>query len=154
MRALFERRQLAVAHRVQDPAGILVAEVVQAHALPVPERTQRCRGELGREGKRLQASEDAVPAEHGHEPGEARRRKTAPTCDERREAQRREIDEAAAVGRFQRLRVALQPRCLVDPALEIPPHPQLSADRVHGYRPAAPIPGISATTSTGVLHLS
>ena len=47
VRALLEGRHLAVPHLVQDPAGILVAEVVQADPLPVPERPQRRRGELG-----------------------------------------------------------------------------------------------------------
>jgi hypothetical protein len=50
VRALLEGRQLAVAHLVQDPARILVAGVVQANALPVPERPQRRRGSSGVNG--------------------------------------------------------------------------------------------------------
>jgi hypothetical protein len=68
VRPLFERRHLAVPHLVEDPAGVLVAEVVGPHALPVAERDQRRRGKLRRERQRLQAREDAVAAEHRHEP--------------------------------------------------------------------------------------
>ena len=73
VRPLLERGQLAVAHLVQDPAGVLVAEVVDPRALPSRQLAQRGRGELGRERQRLQAGEDAVAAEHGHEPRQARR---------------------------------------------------------------------------------
>ena len=38
VRPLLEGRHLAVAHLVEDPAGILVAEVVEPYALPVAER--------------------------------------------------------------------------------------------------------------------
>ena len=38
VRTLLERRHLAVAHLVEDPPRILVAEVVDPHALPVAER--------------------------------------------------------------------------------------------------------------------
>ena len=75
VRALLERRHLPVAHLVEDPARVLVAEVVEPNALPVAERAQRRRGELGRERQRLQAREDAVAAEHRHEPREPRGRK-------------------------------------------------------------------------------
>ena len=68
-------------------------------ALPVPECLQGRRRQLGREGQRLQAGEDAVAAEHGHEPGEPGRGKAPPTGDQRREAERGQVDQAAAVGR-------------------------------------------------------
>ena len=99
VRPLLERGHLAVAHLVQDPARVLVAEVVDARSLPLAERAQRRRRELGRERQRLQAREDAVAAEHRHEPGQARGGQAAAAGDERREAQRGEVDEAAAVGR-------------------------------------------------------
>ena len=41
VRALLERRQLPVAHLVEDPAGVLVPEVVDAASLPVAESLQR-----------------------------------------------------------------------------------------------------------------
>ena len=85
VRPLLERGHLAVAHLVQDPARILVAEVVDAGALPVAERAQRRRGELGRERQRLQAREDAVAAEHRHEPRQAGGRQA---CARRRRAAR------------------------------------------------------------------
>ena len=125
MRPLLEGRHLAVAHLVQDAPRVLVAEVVQAHALPIPEREQRRRRELGRERKRLQAGENAVPAEHGHEPGEAGRRETVSSGDERREAQRCKVDEAAVVCRLQRLPVALDARRVVHPTLQVPAHSPL-----------------------------
>ena len=74
VRPLLERGHLAVAHLVEDPPGILVAEVVDPRALPVAERPQRRRRELRRERQRLQAGEDAVAAEHRHEPRQARPR--------------------------------------------------------------------------------
>src|SRR4029453_11030640 len=46
-RPLLERRELAVPHLVEDPSGILVAEVVDNRPLPVPERSQGRRCELG-----------------------------------------------------------------------------------------------------------
>jgi hypothetical protein len=129
VRPLLERRHLPVAHLVQDPARILVAEIVQADALPVAERAQRGRRELGGERKRLQARENAVATEHGHEPWETCCRKTAPARDEGREAQRREIDEATPVGRLQRILVAFDARRVVDPALQVAPHTQPRALR-------------------------
>jgi hypothetical protein len=95
VRPLLERRHLAVAHLVEDAARVLVAEVVDAAALPVPEGLQGRRGQLGRERQRLQAGEDAVAAEHGHEPGEPGRGKAPPTGDQRREAERGQVDQAA-----------------------------------------------------------
>ena len=50
VRPLLERGHLAVAHLVEDPAGILVAEVVAPAALPVAEHAQRRRGQLRRNG--------------------------------------------------------------------------------------------------------
>ena len=98
VRPLLEGRHLAVAHLVEDPARVLVAEVVDARALALAERAQRRRGELRRERQRLQAREDAVAAEHGHEPRQARGGQRAPGHRAGREAQRREVDEAAVVG--------------------------------------------------------
>ena len=91
VRALFEGGHLAVAHLVGDAARVLVAEVVDSGSLPVSERTQRRGGELGRERERLQAGEDAVAPEHGHEPRQPGGRKRLPrpaTGGEKRSAAR------------------------------------------------------------------
>src|SRR5204862_2592761 len=55
VRPFLERRQLAVAHLVQDPPRILVEEVYHAAALPVAVRWQRRHSELWLERMRLQA---------------------------------------------------------------------------------------------------
>ena len=81
MRPLLEGGHLAVTELVQDAARILVAEVVQSDSLPFPERAKRRGCELGRERERLEAREDAVPAEHGHEPGQAGGRQAPPARD-------------------------------------------------------------------------
>ena len=78
MRPLLERGHLAVAHLVEDPAGVLVAEVVDAAALPVAEVAERRRRELRREREGLQAGEDAVAPEHRHEPRQAGRGQAVP----------------------------------------------------------------------------
>jgi hypothetical protein len=118
VRAFFERRHLAVPHLVQDAARILVAEVVAAAALAFAELAQRGGRELGRERQRLQAREDAVAAEHGHEPREAGGRQTAATGGPGREAQGREVDQAARVDHLQPLPVGLQRRRVVEPLLK------------------------------------
>ena len=122
MRPLLEGGHLPVAQLVQDPPGILVAEVVQSGSLPFPERSKRGGGELGRERERLEAREDAVPAEHGHEPGQAGGRQAPPACDRGRETQCGEIDEAPPVGRLQLVLVTFEPRCTVEPLLQIALH--------------------------------
>jgi hypothetical protein len=53
---------------MEDPAGVLVPEVVPTAALPVAQHAQGRGGQLGRERERLEAGEDAVAAEHRHEP--------------------------------------------------------------------------------------
>ena len=98
VRPLLEGRHLAVAHLVEDPARVLVAEVVDPRALALAERQQRRLRELRRERQRLQAREDAVAAEHGHEPRQARGGQRAARHRAGREAQRGEVDEAAVVG--------------------------------------------------------
>ena len=107
---------------MQDPAGILVAEVVEAAALPVSEREERRRGELGRERQRLQACEDAVSAEHRHEPGKPGSGKALAAHHRRREAECGEVDETTPVRRLQRLPVALHPWRIVEPSLEASSH--------------------------------
>ena len=119
VRPLLEGGHLPVAHLVEDPARVLVAEVVDAAPLPVPERAQGRRRQLRRERQRLQAGEDAVAAEHGHEPRQAGGRQAPPSGDRRREAQGGEVDEAAPVRRLERLPVALESRRLREPALQV-----------------------------------
>lgn len=122
MRSFFERGQLAVAHLVQDAAGVLVAEVVRARALPLAEREQRGGCELWDERQRLQAREDAVAAEQRHEPRQSCGGKRTARHRERVEPERREVDEAAPVRVGQRFPVAAQRRCLADPRLEVAHH--------------------------------
>ena len=126
MGAFLERRHLAVAHLVEDPAGVLVAEVVAAAALPVAQRTQGRRGQFRRERQRLQAREDAVAAEHRHEPRQARGRQALAARDRRREAQGGQVDEAAPVGGLERAEIALEARRIGDPLLEAALHVRTS----------------------------
>jgi hypothetical protein len=84
---------------VQDAAGVLVAEVVGPAALPVAQDPERRRRQFWGERQRLQAGEDAVAAEHRHEPRQACRGQAPCARDGRREPQRREVDQAAPVGR-------------------------------------------------------
>ena len=117
VRPLLERRHLAVAHLVEDPAGILVAEVVHAAALPVCRaRAAWSRASSGANGQRLQAREDAVTAEHRHEPRQSGGRQAARPAIGGREAQRGEVDEAAPVGGLQSIVVAFQTGCFREPA--------------------------------------
>jgi hypothetical protein len=123
VRPFLEGRHLAVAHLVQDPPGVFVAEVVHPGALGLAERAESGRRQLRREGERLQAGEDAVAAEHGHEPGETGRRQApAAPDDRRREAQGRQVDEAATVGCLERVPVRFLRRGFVQPALQAPRH--------------------------------
>ena len=50
VRPLLEGSQFAVAQLVQDLAGLLIAEIIQARPLPGGQRAQRGDGELGHEG--------------------------------------------------------------------------------------------------------
>ena len=133
VRPLLEGRHLSVAHLVQDATGVLVTEVVQPAALPGAERAQGRRCKLGGERQRLEAREDAVPAEHRHEPGQAGGRQAGATGDGRREAERGHIDEAAPVRRLQRLPVALDPRRVLEPPPEILLHGHLRSALGRGH---------------------
>ena len=122
VRPLLERGHLAEAQLVEDAAGVLVAEVVAARPLPEAERDQRRLRELGRERQRLQAGEDAVAAEHRHEPGQPGRRQVVAGQRHRREPQRRQVHEAALVRPLERVPVAGQRGSLVEPLLQAPLH--------------------------------
>ena len=122
MRPLLEGGHLAEAQLVQDAARVLVAEVVAARPLPQSQGHQRRPRELRRERQRLEAGEDAVAAEHGHEPRQAGGRQVMAGQRDGREAQRREVDQAALVGPVQRVPVAGEPRRLVQPLLETALH--------------------------------
>ncbi len=142
MRPLFEGRHLPVAHLVEDPAGILVAKVVDPASLPGSERTEGRRRQLRRERQGLQAREDAVAAEHGHEPREAGRGQAPSARDGWCEAKRGEIDQAAPVRDLERIGVAFESRRLGQPALQASPHvrPSLSLT-AHVLRPDVRSPG-------------
>ena len=118
VRALLEGRHLAVSHLVQDPPRILVAEVVTTAALPVAEHPQRRGRQLGRERQRLEAGEDAVAAEHRHEPRQPGGRQALAAGHRRREAEGRQVDQAAPVGRGQRPDIAFQAGSALDPTFE------------------------------------
>src|SRR4029453_11104040 len=104
------------------PARVLVAEVVNAGALTESEFAQRRRGKFLGEWQHLQAGEDAVPSEHGHKPRQAGGRKAVGASCNRRKAQRSEVDETAPVGRLERVPVAFQAWCRVEPPLQIDGH--------------------------------
>src|SRR5262249_42542913 len=106
------------AHLVQDPARILIAEVVDACALPEPQHAEGRRRQLRRERQRLQTGEDAVPTEHGHEPRQSGSRQTLARRNRRREAQRGTTTPAAPVGHPEPLPAALEPWSLTDPTLQ------------------------------------
>ena len=118
MRSLFERSHLPVTHLVQDPARILVPKIVQTAALPVTEREQSRRCELGRERQRLKACKDAVSAEHRHEPGKPGGREALSAHHGRGEAKRGKVDEAAPVRGLQRLPVGLHAWRVFQPLVE------------------------------------
>src|SRR5829696_3496255 len=136
MRPLLEGCHLPVAHLMQDPARVLVAEVVKPGALAQSQFSKCCRRQLRGERQCLQAGEDAVATEHRHEPRQARRREAATSCRDRRETQRGEIDEAASVTPLKRLPLALEPWGFVQPAPEILGHVCRRTGRLPGERSA------------------
>ena len=155
MRTLPERGHLAVPHLVQDPARIFVAEVVDACALARAELAQGRRGQFGIERQCLQAGEHAVATEHRHEPRQAGRGEAPAARGERRESQRGEVDEAAAVGPHEVGRVRLQRGRGLEPAVEIALHVGLRPAarpwaRTCGARCAAT--GMPVVTSMVVFH--
>ena len=122
VRTFLERGHLAVPHLVQDASGVFVAEVVEAAALARAELVQRGRREFGCERQRLQTREDAVAAEHRHEPRQPRGRQAPSARGDRREPERGEVDEAPVVRGLQRLPVAFEARRVVEPLLEVSFH--------------------------------
>ena len=122
MRPLLKSRHLAEAQLVQDAAWVLVAEVVAARPLPEAEGHQRGARQLGGERQRLQAGEDAVAPEHRHEPRQPGGRQVVTRQRERREPQRRQIDEGALVGPLERVPVAVEAGRIVEPLLEAELH--------------------------------
>ena len=130
MRPFLEGGKLPVAQLVGDAAWILVSEVVDSRALPVPEGAQ-CRGrELRRERQGLQAGKDAVATEHRHEPREAGGRQASSSRDRRREAKSREVDETAPIGRLQRVPVTFDARRFLEPPFEVRLHDRFAATAV------------------------
>ena len=121
-----EGGKFAIAQLVEDAPGVLVPEVVDPRALPVTERAQRRRRELGRERQGLQAREDAVATEHRHEPRQAGGGQALSSADRWGESESREVHEAAAVRRLQRLPVGFDVRRPCDPALQILLHGRLA----------------------------
>src|SRR6266568_5021375 len=69
LRALLEGGHFAEAQFVDDLARLLIAEIVHAHALTDGEIEQGALGQLGCEGQRLKAGDQAVTPEDRHKPG-------------------------------------------------------------------------------------
>jgi hypothetical protein len=103
VRTLAEVDQFAVAQLVRDLARLRVPEVVDGVGLQRGEGAQRGPAQVGRERQRLVAGDQAVPAEEGHEPRQARRGcgtvKTGRNI--RDEAQRGQVGEAGPVHAVQ-----------------------------------------------------
>src|SRR6185437_9113665 len=97
--------QFTKAQLVQDLAWLLIVKIVVAARLPCTEYTQRVRGECRQVGQRLEARDEAVAPEQGHEPRQSRRRQGRRRVEIRLKAKRREVGQARAVG-------LLQPRVL------------------------------------------
>jgi hypothetical protein len=116
---LLEGGELAVPHLVEDLAGVFVAEVVDTAALAGAEFGQCRGGQRRRVGQGLQTGEDAVAAEHGHEPGQARGGQGAFAGGHGREAQGGQVGEAAPVRVLERLPVAFEFRRSGDPLVEV-----------------------------------
>jgi hypothetical protein len=102
VRPILERGQLAQADLVQDLPRLGVPERIVLARLQEGQRPERGRRQLGDEGERLEAGEQAIAPEHRHEPGEARRRQGT-RRDADLEAQGGQVDQAAAVDIAQRL---------------------------------------------------
>ena len=90
----------AAAQLVDDLPGLGVDARVVVLGLQLAEHAQRRVGELGPEDERLQARDDGVAPEHGHEPGHPGGRQQAHAVAAAH-AQRREIGDRARVGLAQ-----------------------------------------------------
>ena len=87
------RHSLAAAHFVQDPAGLLISEVVHPPALQSAEQVERSAREPGADPERLQRGNQRVPPEERHEPGQAGCREDVALAEEvAGDPQRREVD--------------------------------------------------------------
>ena len=64
-----ERRRLAEAHLVQDPARLLVAAGIDVLALEAGQRLEDAEGEVGVDQQGHPGGDEGVPTEDGHEPG-------------------------------------------------------------------------------------
>ena len=117
MGPLFESGELTEPELVEDLSRLLVAKRVVHPALEQRERAQGGGGQLGGEWQSLKARDHTVSSEDRHEPRQ-------PCCRERAggqqwlEAQRSEVDDAAAVRALERLPGARQLRGLGDPFAE------------------------------------
>ena len=89
--------RLAVADLVDDLSRLRVDGRVVLVGLQLGERLERAPRELGPEEERLQAGNDRVPAEDGHEPGHACGEE-APAPRARADAQRREVRDGLPEG--------------------------------------------------------
>jgi hypothetical protein len=103
---------------VQDLSRLRIAKWIVLARLQDRQRAQCCRRQLGHERQRLEAGEQAVPAEHRHEPGQARRGQGAGR-DAGLEAEGRQVDQAAAIDLVQGIPAGDQPRGTRDPRRQV-----------------------------------
>jgi hypothetical protein len=114
--------QLAVPQFVRDLSRLRIAEVVVLAGLEAGERAQRVRGQRRVERQGLVRGDEAVPAEQGHEPGEAGCEQAGLRVVPRMEPQRGQVHQALPVGIAQRAGVAVQRGRLVEPLRQAQRH--------------------------------
>src|SRR5690606_13154074 len=116
---LAEVSQLTIAQLMQDLARLRVPEVVNLDRLVRTEGEQGGPGQLWYERDGLQARDETVPAEQGHEPRQARGRQRGVGHALRVVPERGKVGETAAVHLAQLVPIRLQARCRSEPLLQI-----------------------------------
>ena len=129
MRTFLERRHLAVAHLVKDPAGVFVAEVVEPAPCQLPSAPSVVAASSGVNGNACRLvkmlSRPNIVMNQGS-PAAGRLRPPAIGG----EAQCGEVDEATPIRGLQRIPVALDARRLLDPSLQVSLHREVRPPRV------------------------
>ena len=121
MRLLAQLRQLAAADLVQDPAGLLVAEVVDARALQGAEQVKRAACKPRADPERLQGRDQRVPAEERHEPREPGCREDVVLAEEvAGDAQRCQVDDRLPEDAGEQRALRLDARNALEPAAQRP----------------------------------
>ena len=121
VRLLAQLRQLAAADLVQDLAGLLVAEVVDARALQGAEQVKRAACKPRADPERLQGRDQRVPAEERHEPREPGCREDVVLAEEvAGDAQRCEVDDRLPEDAGEQRALRLDARNALEPAAQRP----------------------------------